>query len=461
MNGNIFTEFLKTNIPDTVEKFLEQNQLKLYFKYEINELFGITLQQNLLKLTSSIQENSLTINEIDTKTKKIDTLRMKELMKLLNPVCNHRYTTSQREEMQEKNGCKTYFHEKSVRINEQKKKKGVVLTERSFNPGIGNSYMKDVFSRTSKDDMDMIIVVTTADETTPLKNRILGFMITELAECKDAENRFSNTPALNLICVGQNSGSHSKFVGRVLLYMYLYALKKENHNYGLLELAGLYCNIGGLCLYNKFGFREDISIKSPTCFEDDDNLSMVAELNKISYSDLELALMSNKSENANVPDSEPLCEREKDLDKFQEKVMNRMKNYDNILNLHKGIISLNDLQDIYFENNKPKEINQAVKRLSKYSKDGNIIVPFLKKKDLKRDREVTPDIDIVKSIDSVSKNTRSRRARTGSFSFHNIPTKKLLHHYSNLSKHGYKLFNKVKQKTQKKKKKKSTSRRKK
>ena len=35
MNGNIFTEFLKTNIPDTVEKFIEQNQLKLYFKYEI------------------------------------------------------------------------------------------------------------------------------------------------------------------------------------------------------------------------------------------------------------------------------------------------------------------------------------------------------------------------------------------------------------------------------------------
>ena len=57
----------------------------------------------------------------------------------------------------------------------------------------------------------------------------------------------------------------------------------------------------------------------------------------------------------------------------------------------------------------------------------------------------------VESIELIRRTRRKRRSRTGSFDFRNISPKKMLYHFSDLSKHGYKLYNTTKRKTQKRK----------
>ena len=49
---------------------------------------------------------------------------------------------------------------------------------------------------------------------------------------------------------------------------------------GVLELAGTgsYENIGGLCLNNKFSFREDFSLMNKRCFPDGTNLPMYVDM---------------------------------------------------------------------------------------------------------------------------------------------------------------------------------------
>ena len=106
------------------------------------------------------------------------------------------------------------------------------------------------------------------------------------------------------------------------MYMYLQALKHRNIPYGLLELAGNYGNLPGFCLYNGFGFREDLSIKSgdeeneniqPRCFPEKDTLTMICDLTKVSTQDLLNMIMHQKKiyyaeEDRNVP-ADPLCLR--------------------------------------------------------------------------------------------------------------------------------------------------------
>ena len=48
--------------------------------------------------------------------------------------------------------------------------------------------------------------------------------------------------------------------------IYHYDLNKTNYACGLLELGSTYRNIKGLCLYEKYGFREDYSLLSHGCF---------------------------------------------------------------------------------------------------------------------------------------------------------------------------------------------------
>lgn len=134
----------------------------------------------------------------------------------------------------------------------------------------------------------------------------VGFAITEYGEC----DAMPNTHALKLICA-------IKGYGELLLYSYLFAAKQQQ-DYGILELAGHFENMGGLCAYNKFGFREDMSMKHSECFGEIGTLPMKVNLSKIGYDYLDLVLESkqNPKQKAMLTDilekdstSEPLCNK--------------------------------------------------------------------------------------------------------------------------------------------------------
>lgn len=134
----------------------------------------------------------------------------------------------------------------------------------------------------------------------------VGFAITEYGECDD----MPSTHALKLICA-------IKGYGELLLYSYLFAAKQQQ-DYGILELAGHYDNLSGLCAYNKFGFREDMSMKHYNCFGEIGTLPMKIHLSNIGYDYLDLVLESkqNPKKKAMLTDilekdgtSEPLCNK--------------------------------------------------------------------------------------------------------------------------------------------------------
>jgi hypothetical protein len=91
-----------------------------------------------------------------------------------------------------------------------------------------------------------------------LMNNILGFMIVEKGECKKYPENF----CVNLIC--------AKNVGTILMELYLYIIINNNfitNKIGLLELGNSYYNVGGLCMYTKYGFEFDRFLSDETCFK--------------------------------------------------------------------------------------------------------------------------------------------------------------------------------------------------
>ena len=134
----------------------------------------------------------------------------------------------------------------------------------------------------------------------------VGFAITEYGECND----MPETHALKLICA-------IKGYGELLLCSYLFAAKQQQ-DYGILELAGHFNNMRGLCLYNKVGFREDMLMKNYNCFGEMGTLPMKVLLSKIGYDYLDLVLESTsdiKKKNfltdliEKDSTSEPLCNK--------------------------------------------------------------------------------------------------------------------------------------------------------
>ena len=76
-------------------------------------------------------------------------------------------------------------------------------------------------------------------------------IIVERGEC----SQYPNIPVLKIICSLEGFST-------VLMYSYLYIIKKQGYNMGLLELASCYFNIRGLCSYERFGFEEDYDVKN-------------------------------------------------------------------------------------------------------------------------------------------------------------------------------------------------------
>jgi hypothetical protein len=149
--------------------------------------------------------------------------------------------------------------------------------------GIGSSYseklIKSIENNPEKFDI-AVMVNADADADADTDENVIGFIIVELGECQ----HFPNAYSVKLIC-SKNSGS-----GTMLMGLYLYTLlshhqKKDMERIGLLDLAGSYENIGGLCMYEKFGFMYNPAMRltdknGNKCFTDMNNLPMIVNIDK-------------------------------------------------------------------------------------------------------------------------------------------------------------------------------------
>ena len=153
---------------------------------------------------------------------------------------------------------------------------------------------------------------------------VVGFIIVEKGEC----NQFPNGWSINLICTSKNAIPGS---GSILMGLYLYTILchpdgnadrfvypgkegiinvyekltdiEEEPTYeikfettqplipvqqiGILELASAYTNAGGLCMYEKFGFKYVYELYGEHCFPDYYNLPMLLNFDRLrEYSEL-------------------------------------------------------------------------------------------------------------------------------------------------------------------------------
>jgi chromatin segregation and condensation protein Rec8/ScpA/Scc1 (kleisin family) len=105
---------------------------------------------------------------------------------------------------------------------------------------------------------------------------------------------------------------------------------------------------------------------------------MVCDLDNITYTQLEDALIKN--ENVNMPNPEPLCQKSNLTIPEQNVVVDRrMENYKNIMKLQQGRVDVEDIKKEYFKTGAPAIREDAVKELSKESQDGTVFDKFTKK----------------------------------------------------------------------------------
>ena len=160
-----------------------------------------------------------------------------------------------------------------------------VLSKMCGSKAVDPGYIEDSFKKVFDDDSDFDILAIAEvnagnkhklhNDDDPLK--FTSFLITQLGECKS----YRNTVVLNLICSNGILGSS------LLLAAYLYMIKGSNYDHeGLLELAGGFKNIPGLCAYGKFGFEPNI-IKQGDC-STDASLAMTVDIDKVfpTYDDI-------------------------------------------------------------------------------------------------------------------------------------------------------------------------------
>jgi hypothetical protein len=109
-------------------------------------------------------------------------------------------------------------------------------------------------------------------------NKIIAFIISELGECQLPRPRYPTEDvwSINLIC-GGTGGNGAYLISLFLFSVIVGSQMGKWPPIGVLELAGGYENTAGLCLYTKFGFKVDASIRSSVCFEDHRNLPHVAD----------------------------------------------------------------------------------------------------------------------------------------------------------------------------------------
>jgi hypothetical protein len=210
---------------------------------------------------------------------------------------------------------------------------------------IGEEYAKNAVERAvdlmkNEEKFDILVASTRVitDVTLPIEKRLNGvvaFIIVELGECKKYPSAYS----INLICTNTNQAIPG--TGSILMGAFLYTILSHPKNLNplkqvkfpngnsflkvtskkltdgsvienatftskeplvpvqhiaVLELALAYTNTGGLCMYEKFGFKYDQSMFSNpnstppvSCFDDRDNLPMLINFDtKPGYAELSL-----------------------------------------------------------------------------------------------------------------------------------------------------------------------------
>jgi hypothetical protein len=183
---------------------------------------------------------------------------------------------------------------------------------------IGKDYINELITDTS-DKTDILIMKQ--------NKKVLGVAIVGKSSSQD-------TYTLELIC----SGSVVKNGGSFLLMMYLLALKYNNLTIGSLQVASGYENMNALCLYDKFGFREDVSLIKLYKV-----LMMKTDLKNTTTVQIKNTFLNNVNK---IKKTEPLCSD--DFKKLNESVRNgliRQRNY----NL-KNINSENDVTNLRKKN---------------------------------------------------------------------------------------------------------------
>lgn len=370
-NGNVFTDDFRSDLPKEVKEFLEKHAIELVFKHEVDAFSdrskGSSLSSNGSSSSSNYKELTTTLSSLCNPIVDEEFVKKEDA----NDVCyKHFFKRSNRFE-------KGYRRKWSKRGNILKISNGKLKSN-----NIGTDYIRlginallNPKSGDKERDIIMLVDSGVAFKQNQNSDRVVGFLMTELGECNNDQNDYGHVPALNLICaprkhVHSNTekeciDGRCSVIGRILLFMYLYALKRKNIQYALLELAGLYCNIKGLCLYNKFGFREDVSLVEKTCFSSGDNLAMICNLNSIKPEQLIDALINNKA--IDVPHKEPLCTKML-LNDQRIAVDTRMENYLSMLELQRGVVTVDDVKK--YINNLPNDKKKAVKLLGLQSKDG-------------------------------------------------------------------------------------------
>jgi len=252
---------------------------------------------------------------------------------------------------------------------------GVNIAE--WTAGIGEKYLEEVFNNLATDKLGVrhnydIVIVIRGNEVKV--DNVAGFMIVELGECKSSGNE--NVPVLNLICTQSNAGEP---IGRILLFMYVITLKQTGQPKGLLELASNYNNVGGLCLYNKFGFREDLSLKSSIvgkeCFPDVTTLPMYIYMAdpQLTEDNIINALIKNINIPVTFETSEPLCAKNQPYGpggaSQPQFIALRNQNQQNIFKTHQS-----SKNEQYMDINQLANKRNTIKQLGNQSKAGQQIV---------------------------------------------------------------------------------------
>jgi hypothetical protein len=180
-------------------------------------------------------------------------------------------------------------------VNEAKNKSKNVLELLSdtvcLDPTSGQSSIDLVYGKTavrrllaSNANFDMLVAIEpstvpagySATVSQNKLNRVVGFIIAELGECRNQRDVWS----VNLICTRIISSPSIK--GVILLGAFVYCIKNSRYTKkGILELAGGYNNINGFISNTKMGFNKDLKLFKPDCFPNFNNLPMSLDISSL------------------------------------------------------------------------------------------------------------------------------------------------------------------------------------
>ena len=94
-----------------------------------------------------------------------------------------------------------------------------------------------------------------------------------------------------MICAKQLKGIP---LGPILISLFLVAVKLKNETTAILEAAKGYKYVKAICLYNKVGFKPDISLRDSNCYPYTNNIPMSIDLNSIDLCNLFDIIFNNK-----------------------------------------------------------------------------------------------------------------------------------------------------------------------